>query len=113
MPFRFERIARRNFADVPTSDALHAVQVDKGSLAARAHRWRHLEVSQVRHPMSRMNRQSLALHPAHVAGFLIYGRDIHDSPLVCSTSPDAGSSIRCPARHKPIRWIGAKYILWN
>src|SRR5439155_27054522 len=43
MPFRLERVARRNLADVPAGDPLHAVQLNKCGLAAQARMRPHLQ----------------------------------------------------------------------
>src|SRR5678816_2036780 len=82
MCIRDRRISRRDLADVSASDTLHTVQMNEGRFATAAAVGRDLKRAEIRHAMAGMNRQTLVLHPAYIAGFFVKWRNVHYRSLL-------------------------------
>src|SRR5882724_6927157 len=86
MPLRLQRISRRDLADVCASDTLHAVQMNEGRFATATAVGGDLKSAEIRHAMADMNRQTLVLHPAYIAGFFVKWRNVHRVSLFSKTN---------------------------
>jgi hypothetical protein len=51
--------------------------MNKGRFATAAAVGGDLKSAEIRHAMANMNRQTLALHPAYIAGFFVKRRNVH------------------------------------
>src|SRR5262245_49729281 len=90
MLFRLQSIARRNFSNVHSGNAFHAVEVNEGTEAAGAPPGRELDVADIFHAVADGHGNVLGFHPPVITGLLQAVQEfvevVHDSHSLQSIS---------------------------